>query len=259
MIKILVCIKQVPVSDAPIEIHDAGSWAVPEEGAEYRINRYDECALEEALQIRDAGAADSVAVASVGPLRVEAALRRALGMGADRAAHVITDGDGFVSPFVVAGWLAALAKREGADLIFTGMLSEDLMQGQVGVILSELLGWPCAAGVIDQRLKDGKDRIRVEREIEGGSRECLEMDLPAVLTIQTGINRPRYPSLSNMLRANRTQIETIDSASLGEVDPRQIVAWSGYPARTRAGRRLAGDTGEQARELCAVLREKAFF
>ncbi len=255
--KIMVCIKQVIDSDAEIAVDDASVWPKTDERAEFHINRFDECALEEAVLMKDAHKDISVDVISVGPPRVSDALKRAMGMGCDHAIHIRTDTEGFLSPFVTASWIAAMALKKKYDLILTGMLSEDLMQGQVGPIISERLGLPCAVGIVHERLMLPQKKIYTEREIEGGARQRLEIDLPAVLAIQTGINQPRYPSLSNLLKANRYKIEIIDSASFAHAEPRQEVVATGCPRKTRAGRLLAGSQDEKARELYRILKKKA--
>ncbi len=229
-----------------------------DEQTEFCLNRFDECAIEEALLMRESHGDITVHVISVGPPRASAVVKRAMGMGCDHGIHILTHDDAFLSPFVTAAWIAALAGDKKYDLIFTGMLSEDLMQGQVGPIVSELLGWPCVMGVVHEQLDPMQGKIEATREIEGGARQHLEIHLPAVLAIQTGINQPRYPSLSNLLKANRYKIETIDSAAFPFVAPRQRVVETSPPPRTRTGRFLAGNLDEKARALYKILRKKDF-
>jgi len=179
-------------------------------------------------------------------------------MGADHGIHIACEDQGHLSPFTIAGWIAALALRKAYDLILTGVMSEDAMQGQVGPTLAAMLDWPWATSVVSERISDGQDRVRVERETEGGRRDVLDLKLPAVLTIQSGINQPRYPKLSSMLKANREGAETFAAPSLGAPDPRQSVVRVAYPRKTRAGRILGGDCKEKARKLYGILSQKGF-
>jgi electron transfer flavoprotein beta subunit len=255
-LKILVCIKQVPDPNAQVTMDPASVWFKTDEQTEFCLNRFDECAIEEALLIREAHGDTTVDVISVGPPRASAVVKRAMGMGCDHGIHILTHTEDFLSPFVTAAWIAALAGGKKYGLIFTGMLSEDLMQGQVGVIVSELLDWPCAMGVVHERLGPKQNKIEATREIEGGARQRLEIQLPAVLAIQTGINQPRYPSLSNLLKANRYKIETVDSASFTFVAPRQNVVETSPPPKTRSGRFLTGTLDEKARALYKILNKR---
>lgn len=221
------------------------------------MNRPDEYAVEEAVRIREAFAGTEIEVLSVGPPRVMTVLRRALGMGASHGVHIVTPEDGYLSPFVTASWIAAFARNRTYDLILTGVMSEDDMHGQVGPMIAELLGIPCATSTIAERLSPESGSVSVEREIEGGLRDALELELPALLTVQTGINEPRYPSLSNLLRANKYEFETIDSRSLGDPEPPEEVIRVSYPERTRAGLTLEGTSREKAAQLLRILRERS--
>lgn len=254
--KILVCIKQVPDPNTQVTMDPPSVWFKTDEQTEFCLNRFDECAIEEALLMREAHGNITVDVISIGPPRASAVVKRAMGMGCDHGIHILTHTEDFLSPFVTAGWIAALAGGKKYDLIFTGMLSEDLMQGQVGVMVSELLDWPCAMSVVHERLGPKQGKIEATREMEGGARQHLEIQLPAVLAIQTGINQPRYPSLSNLLKANRYKIETVDSASFPFVAPRQNVVETSHSPKTRTGRFLTGNLDEKALELYRILNKR---
>ncbi|MEJ2718120.1 MAG: electron transfer flavoprotein subunit beta/FixA family protein [Deltaproteobacteria bacterium] len=255
--KLLVCIKQVCETETSFLIDETGRWIRLEEPSAFRMNRPDEYAVEEAVRISETIADSSIEVISVGPARVSAAIRRALGMGAAHGIHIVTPEDGYLSPFVTASWIASFARNREYDLILTGVMSEDEMQGQVGSMIAELLGMPCATSTVSERLLPETGTVRVEREIEGGLRDALELRLPAVLTIQTGINEPRYPSLSKLLRANKYELETIDSRSIGDPEPPEQVIRVSYPEHTRAGLVLNGTGQEKAAHLLRILRERS--
>ncbi len=207
--KILVCIKPVPDSESEIAIDDSKSWI--KEINLFRMNRFDEFALEEALSIKDRDKNVKIDVISVGSAESKDVIKRALGMGADSGILIYTEDPGYISPYMTAGYIASYVKEKSYDIIFTGVMSEDYMQGQVGPFIAEMLGRPCASFVVKQEILYDSKCVYAEREIDGGLIESVQVSLPAVFTIHSGINKPRYPSLSNMLRAGRTEIEIIDS------------------------------------------------
>ena len=197
--KIIVCIKQV--------------------GDDGDMNRFDEYALEEALSLKEQkntliSEPTSVDVVTAGPPDAEKIIRRAFGMGADKGYHIVTKDTEYTSSFMTASWLSAVTKKASYDLVLTGIMSEDMMAGQTGPLLAGLMGYPCATGVVKTRLPSDNTIIEVEREMEEGFRHCLSILLPAVLTIQAGINIPRYPCLSNMLAAKQKQIIRLRPADL---------------------------------------------
>ncbi len=136
--KLLVCVKQIPDPDAPVCVNADGRW-VEIDGGAFVMNRFDCFALEEALRIREEIPETRIDVVSVGPERVDAVLRRALGMGADHGIHILTESDGYLSPFATATWIAAHARACHYDLILTGIMSGDDMNGQVGPLVAEML------------------------------------------------------------------------------------------------------------------------
>lgn len=240
--EILVCIKQMNDGD---------------------MNRFDAHALEEALLLKEQSSATrlesvSVDVVTVGPLETEKIIRRAFGMGADRGYHIVTEDIGYASSFVTASRLSVVAKKISYDLILAGIMSEDMMAGQTGPMLAKILGRPCATGVIKTLLPCTDNTMEVEREMENGFLDCLTILLPAVLTIQAGINRPRYPCLSNMLAANRKPIITLAAENLcpEPVRPRESCIGMEEPEKTRSGRLLKGSLTDKAEQLFSFLRKK---
>jgi electron transfer flavoprotein beta subunit len=254
--KILVCVKQVPVPEAIYEIDPGARWVTPGSGVEYQMNRYDECAVEEAVRIKEAFPETVIDVLSIGPSRADAVIRRAMGMGADDGIHIMTRTAEFHDPFTIAYWIAAMARRNTYDLIFTGIMSEDMMQGQIGPLTAELLSIPCATAVVSAALH--KNNVHVEREIEGGYRESVELKLPALLTIQSGIHTPRYPSLSNLLRANKQPVHTIEARTLAHPGDRQAAHQVKRPQNIRNGIFLEGTTEVKADQLLKILMERSF-
>ncbi|MCD4715538.1 MAG: electron transfer flavoprotein subunit beta/FixA family protein [Desulfobacterales bacterium] len=257
--KILVCVKQVPEPDAVIRVDDRERWIRDESSIAYKMNRFDEFAVEEALLIRQAFPGTSVEVISVGPDRAAMVVKRAIGMGADNGVHVETEDHGYLNPFTVASLIAEYARDRHYDLIFTGVMAEDDMQGMVGPMLAELLSLPCATFTIFEKISTETRTIYVEREIRGGYRDTLELKFPAVLTIQGGINKPRYPSLSNMLRAKHQKLETIAAGPDEQPGPRQEVVRVSYPRKSRSGMVLKGTRQEKAARLLKILMEKHLF
>ena len=209
--KIVVCLKQVPHADARLDVRPDGTW-IQEDNLKFEINSFDSYALEEALRVKDAGGGE-VVVVSVGPERVTQALRTALGMGADRAVHVkdaAVDGSDALG---IAKTLAAVAKAENPDLVLMGLMSEDGNAASVPPMLAQLLDLPSATGVMSVEHQNGN--VRVERELEGGALEVVDLPRPCVLAVQTGINQVRYASLKGIMAAKKKPIDVKTAADLG--------------------------------------------
>jgi electron transfer flavoprotein beta subunit len=256
-VKILVCLKQVAEPETAFELTAAPPALRLPPSARYQINSFDEFALEEALLIKEAMAGVSVDALSVGPARVEVALQRAGGMGADRALHILTGEDEPPDPLTTATWIAAWAREQNYDLILCGAMSQDAMAGLTGAMLAELMSLPLATSVVKAELRRDRPAVYVEREIEGGWRDCLELDLPALLTINSGINRPRYPSLSNLLRAKKQKPHTMDAGSLPAARSGLELKSLMLPSPSRQGLRLQGSVHDKAGQLVAMLQERA--
>ncbi len=174
--KILVCIKQVCESDSLIQIDDHGGWIQPDAISGYKMNRLDEFAVEEAVLLKEAYPATTIDAVTVGPDRSAEVLKRAIGMGADNGVHIIIESDGYLNPFAIASRIADYARDKRYTLIFAGTMSEDHMHGQVGPMVAACLSLPWATAVIRQRMAPDNKSVYVEREIEGGSRDTLQLD-----------------------------------------------------------------------------------
>jgi electron transfer flavoprotein beta subunit len=255
--KILVCVKHVPESDTTIDILKDGKRVDPDSFNEFKMNRLDEFAVEEAVQIKENFADSRIDIISAGPTRAADAIKRSIGMGADNGIHIISENETYESAMIISSRIAQYALNKDYDLILTGAMSEDGMGGQIGPMIAGHLRLPCATGVIFEKISQDKKTVYVEREIEGGKRDTLQLQLPAVLTIQSGINTPRYPSLSNLLRANKQKLEIVDPATLSQPATGDEIVRVTYPQKSRAGTVLEGTAQEKARALLQILREKA--
>lgn len=257
--KILVCVKQIPDIERIVVRDGPDGMAALDISDEFRLNHFDEFAVEEAVRIKETMARVHIDVITVGPERAAEVLKRPMGMGADEGIHLKTPTDKDPGPAAVAAWIAAYALPGGYDLILCGSMSEDGMHGQVGPMLAARLDLSYATQVIAITLaSDPPGRLSIEREIEGGVREILEIRMPALLTLQPGINRPRYPSLSKLLRANRQKLETISTDTLEPVGALIDCLGLVVPEQRRASQVLTGSAMEKADQLAAILKEKAF-
>jgi electron transfer flavoprotein beta subunit len=247
--RILVCVKQVADPEGPvsatggrIEYGDHPSW---------RMNRYDEYALEEALRIREASSGTFVDVVSVGPLRAEITIRRSLEMGAGRGIHILTGEEEVSDPARIARLIASHAEGEAYDLILCGVMSEDDMNGQTGPMIAARIGLPCATAVLVLKVDSTARKVSAEREIDALKREMVVLSLPAVITVQSGINKPRYPSLSHVLRARSQDLVLIREAE-GLARDTILLGFSA-PSSSRAGIIFEGTALEKAEKLVSYL------
>src|SRR5437764_2225014 len=241
--KIAVCIKHVPTRDWQPRLDDAKTW-VREQDATFEMNEPDAYALEESLRLKEKHGGE-VVVCSAGPARVAQVLREALARGADRAIHVQSDAFAGADAFIVAAALADAMKDEQFDLVLTGLQSDDLGFGQTGVILAEKLGLPHATIIMD--VQAAPPTLRVKRELEGGWFQWVSMPLPAVLTIQSGINQLRYATLKGIMAAKKKEIRK-ETAAAGVV-PRQKIARLYVPEKTKRTELLSGTPAEAAKQL----------
>jgi electron transfer flavoprotein beta subunit len=255
--KILVCIKQVPDTDSPIEIDDAHRWIREDNYIAYRMNRYDEYALEEAVLIREAFGDVAVDIVSVGPGRAAAILKKGLEKGADNAIHILLDHEGYRPPALTAALIADCARHNAYDLILAGVMAEDDMQCQVGPLIAARLGLPCAVSVVKETINETKTEVTIDCELEGGITETMGLPLPCLLTIQTGINRPRYPSLSNVLRAKEQEHVRIPADTVSwPLQTEKLVSIS-YPELSSKGTIIEGTPEQKAEQLLKIFHEKS--
>src|SRR6266852_8972743 len=209
--KIIVSIKQVPVRDSQLRIDANGRW-IQENDLSFEINEPDAYALEEALQLKEKHGGEVVALCA-GPARAAQSIREALAKGADRAIHIETQDLGSLDTLGVAKLLAAAAATEKPDLIITGLQSDDLGAGQTGVVMAELLGMPHSTIIMQVEAREGS--VRVKRELENGWFQHIEMPLPAVLAVQSGLNKLRYATLTGIKKARTKEIKVVMATTAG--------------------------------------------
>ena len=249
--KIAVCIKQVVTREWQLRVNDSKSW-IRDQDATFELNEPDAYALEEALRLKEKHSGE-VVVCSAGPARATQVLREALARGADRAIHV--EADAFVSAdaFVIAEGLAAAMRDENFDLVLTGLQSDDQGFGQVGVVLAEKLGMPHAT--IIMAVEKGEGSLRVKRELEGGWFQWMTLPLPALLTIQSGINQLRYATLKGIMAAKKKEIRKV--AAAGTSTPAQKILSVAFPEKGKQTQMLQGSPSEAAKALVQKLRDEA--
>jgi len=247
-LKVVVCVKQVAVLGDEIEF-TPDERNVDPDYVDHALNEWDAAATEEALQIRERLGEGEVVVVSAGEGEAEPALRRCLAMGADRAVRVAGR---FEDPFSVARALAEAVRAEEPGLVLCGVQSSDSVQAATGTALAELLGLARVAVVTKVELADG--RAAVNRELEGGLVDIVDVDLPALLTIQTGINQPRYANLRAIKQAEQQEVAIVEPAGGGE--PAYRVRGMFSPPRGEGAEILSGGPAEIARRIADLVQER---
>lgn len=247
--KILVALKQVPSRDSALRLNAAASW-IDDADLTYEINEPDAYALEAALQLKEQHGGE-VVVLCAGPEGAAASVREALAKGADRAIHIEQDGLEALDTLALSTLLASVAREESPDLILTGLQSDDLGSGQTGVVMAELMGLPHGTIIMAIEKLDGA--IRVKRELEDGWFQHVTLPLPAVLTIQSGINKLRYATLMGIKKAKTKELRVVSGL---ETPVSQVRCTKVFlPSRAKQTQMIEGD----ARTAAAALAEKLKF
>jgi len=249
--KIAVCLKQVPARDWQPRVNDQKTW-VRDQDASFETNEPDAYALEEGLRLKEKLGGE-VVVCSAGPARVSQALREALARGADRAIHVEDDRLAAADAFAVAEALASAMRDERFDLVLTGLQSDDQGFAQTGVMLAELLGIASATIIMEVVVQAGA--LRVKRELEGGWFQWVGVPLPALLTIQSGINQLRYATLKGIMAAKKKEIRKVAPPAGGS--PRQQIVSLYVPEKRKHTEMIGGAAADAAKTLIKLLREDA--
>jgi electron transfer flavoprotein beta subunit len=274
--RIAVCVKQVVTREWQVRVNEAGTW-VRDNDASWELNEPDAYALEEALRLREQHSGE-VVVVSAGPARVSQVLREALARGADRAIHV--QGEHFASADAVttADALAAALTDEQVDLVLTGLQSDDQGFAQVGVVLAERLGIAHSTIIMEVEITgpstgsgpsapstgsgpsapstgSGPSALKVKRELEGGWFQWIAMPLPALLTIQSGINQLRYATLKGIMAAKKKEIRAVPAEAPAEV--RQKIVAIYVPEKSKETTMIPGSAAEAGKELVRMLKEEA--
>ena len=254
--KIAVCIKQVVTREWQLRVNDQKTW-IRDQDASFELNEPDAYALEEALRLKEKHGGEVVACCA-GPARAAQVIREALARGADRAIHVESDALATADANAVADALAGAIREEGVDLVLTGLQSDDQGFGQVGVILAEKLAIPHATIIMEVQKLDAPDAqgrtLRVKRELEGGWFQWVALPMPALLTIQSGINQLRYATLKGIMAAKKKEIKKVAPAAAA---PAQRIASIYFPEKGKKTQMLAGSPAEAAKELVKRLRDEA--
>ena len=249
--KIAVCLKQVITRETHVRPNASATW-IREDGASWALNEPDAFALEEGLRLKETHGGE-VVVVSAGPARVCQVLREALARGADRAIHVQDDALGTADAWAGALAVADAVKAEAFDIVLTGLQSDDQGHGQFGPVLAERLGMPHSTIIMEVQIDGGA--LRAKRELEGGWFQYVSMPLPALLTIQSGINQLRYATLKGIMAAKKKDVRVV--APPAPVAPRVKVVALSVPQKSKQTAMITGSPQEAARELVRRLREEA--
>jgi electron transfer flavoprotein beta subunit len=258
-VKIVVPVKEVAVLDEEFELLEDRPGVDPD-AIEWDLNEWDDFSVEEALQLRDAGGDGEVVVISVGGEEAEEGLRACLAKGADRGVRIWDGALEAADPLAVARVLAAAVGRESPDLVLCGVQSSDGVHSATGVALAEHLGLPRVAVV--KALEHEGGALTVERELEGGLVELLRLHPPALLTIQTGINEPRYATLRAIKQAKEKPLEVVGLGELGlEAGAVEAAAGSrvrsmSHPDTGEGAEMLNGSPAEVAARIADIVKDK---
>lgn len=255
---IIVCVKQVPSREAALRINADQSW-IREEDLSFETNESDIYALEAALQLKEKLGGE-VVVCTMGPASAQTVIREALAKGAERALHLNDPAFAGLDPYGAARVMAEVFKKEKFDLILTGLQSDDYGFGQTGVVLAELLNLPHTTLVMGIEPMDGGARVKIKRELESGWFQWMELPLPAVLSIQSGINQPRYASLKGIMGVKKKEIKPVDLAATGlspaDIARRQVIRKVYVPQKTKQTEFLEGPAKEVAVKLVDKLKNE---
>ena len=252
--KIVVCIKQVPARDSLLRLNSGATW-VQEADLTFEINEPDIYALEEGLRLKEKHGGEVVLV-TLGPARAQQAIKEALAKGADRALHLDDPAFAALDAYGIARALGKAIEKEKPDLVLTGLQSDDFGAAQTGVMLAEFLTLPHSTIIMEIQVEGGT--LRVKRELEGGWFQWISLPLPAVITIQSGINKPRYATLKGIMAAKKKEIAAIQRASLGvPAELTQKVQKICVPQKTKKTEFLTGSPKEVAVKLVEKLKHEA--
>ena len=249
---ILICIKQVPDMESKFKINAEKNWYDRSDLA-WRMNEYDEYAVEQAVRLKEQVVDADLTVLCIGGDQVKETIKKALAMGCDRGVQIGDNDAHKREPIEIAAMIAGFARDKGFDIIFTGMQSQDRGSAQVGVMVAEMLSIPAVTTIVGFSFDSGA--IQVKRELEGGSKALVTTTTPVLLTCQLGLNTPRYPTLPNIMKAKKKELLTL-AADTGSIDTCQETAAFYFPERKGGGIVLEGDVPELADKLIQLLKEK---
>ena len=252
--RVLVAVKRVGELTADFTIAD-GAHAIADEYFEYALNEWDDAAVEEALLLTERAGAGEVVAVTIGPPEAEETLRRVLAKGASRAVRIWDETLRDADPVTVARALAGVVEQEEPDLILTGAQSADLAQGATGTALARILGIPHAAVVLGVEWTGG-ETMTVTRELEGGTHHRIVLPAPALLTVQTGGNTPRYATMRMIKLAKKKTIAAVDGSAVGLDQAGAVVRRVYEPPKTGRAAMIEGDAAAIAGTIAGIIREK---
>ena len=251
--KIAVLVKQVPGSESSLPINESNDW-IDESSITYVMNPPDNFALEEALIIKEKIGSGEVVVVSMGPSRVQKVIREGLAKGADRGIHIQEDEIIETDPLLISERFTDALKSENFDLILTGLQSDDTGMGQTGILIGEMLGLSTATLVIQTDLS--QDKIKVKRELESGWFQWVELPLPASISIQSGLNTPRYPSLKGIMGAKKKEIKIVSTSSLTTGSKVQAIDKIFVPATSKQTEVIEGDLDHVVGRIVDIMKSE---
>ena len=249
--KIAVLVKQVPGAESVLPINDSKDW-IDESSVTFVMNPPDNFALEEALLIKEKKGVGEVVVVSMGPHRVQKVIREGLAKGADRGIHIEEDDQIETDPLLISQRFTNVLMEEKFDLILTGLQSDDSGMGQTGILIGEMLGLSTATLAIETDVLDGK--IRVKRELESGWFQWIELPLPASISIQSGLNTPRYPSLKGIMGAKKKEVRSVHVSSLSNGERTQSIDSAFIPTASKETETIEGDADHIVERIVSILK-----
>ena len=247
--KIAVLIKQVPGSESALPINDSSNW-IDESSVTFVMNPPDNYALEEALILKEKIGEGEVVIVSMGPNRVQKVIREGLAKGADRGIHLLQEGKIENDPLSVSKKISTALKEENFDLILSGLQSDDTGMSQTGVLIGEFLGMSTATLVVETKIEN--DHIRLKKELESGWYQWVVLPIPASISIQSGINTPRYPSLKGIMGAKKKEIKCI-SGDL-KSDQSQTIESISLPQKSKQTEIIEADVDSAVSRIMEILK-----
>ena len=251
--KIAVLVKQVPGSESALPINGSGDW-IDESSVTFVMNPPDNYALEEALLIKEKKGEGEVVIVSMGPLRVQKVIREGLSKGADRGIHIEENDQIETDPLLISQRFTNVLAEENFDLILTGLQSDDAGMGQTGVLVGEMLGLSTATLAIEMNVLN--DKIRIKRELESGWFQWIELPLPASISIQSGLNTPRYPSLKGIMGAKKKEIKSVHVSNLSNNERVQSIDSAFIPTASKETETIEGDADDIVERIVSILKSE---
>ena len=246
--KIAVLVKQVVGSESALEISQDQRW-IDESSATFIMNPPDNYAIEEAMLIKEKLEAGEVVIVSMGPQRVQKVIREGLSKGADRGIHIETQDLKEIDSLYISKVFAKTLRDENFDLILSGLQSDDNGMGQTGALLGELLNMSTATLVIETDINQNK--IRVKRELESGWFQWVELASPSSISIQSGINQPRYPSLKGIMGAKKKEIKVIPAP---QIEKKQSISEIFVPKKSKETEFIETDIDSTVERIVDILK-----